>query len=165
MNKNILSIILLVSITSLAVAYIAEYVFGYKPCILCLYERVVYMLTIILSLLSLMSKRSFLPVIFMVFIGSSILSFYHVGIEQHIFEETSRCKDELPAPTSIEQLRSQLETSRPSCASPEITFLSISFAGWNLILSIFMSIISFKGLRKCLRKNSQDYQEMLQENI
>jgi disulfide bond formation protein DsbB len=152
--------ILLVSITSLITAYGAEYIFGIKPCILCIYERVPYMIIAVLSAGSLLFKKNLLPLIMMIFIASSTLSFYHVGVEQHIFEATDECANKLKPATSIEELKKQLEANeRSSCAEPEFRFLSISFAGWNLLLSIFMSFISIVEIRKC-KKN---YQEVSQK--
>lgn len=152
--------ILLVSVTSLIIAYGAEYIFGIKPCILCIYERIPYMVVAVLSIASLLFKRNLLPLIIVIFIASSALAFYHVGVERHIFEATYACTNKLQPVTNIEELRKQLEDNpRPSCADPEFSFLSISFAGWNLLLSVFMGFISIMGMRKC-KKN---YQEVSQK--
>ena len=49
--------ILAASAGALAVAYIAEFVFGLEPCILCLYQRVPYAATGILAILALGMRR------------------------------------------------------------------------------------------------------------
>ncbi|KKB96054.1 Disulfide bond formation protein DsbB, partial [Candidatus Arcanobacter lacustris] len=67
--------ILLVSVTSLIIAYGAEYIFGIKPCILCIYERIPYMVVAVLSIASLLFKRNLLPLIIVIFIASSALAF------------------------------------------------------------------------------------------
>ena len=47
-NKFILNGVLIFSIISLSIAYFLQYVLGYKPCNLCLIERIPYIVSIIL---------------------------------------------------------------------------------------------------------------------
>ena len=46
-NKTILNIIFYICIIILCIAYFIEYVLGYQPCNLCLYERIPYFIAII----------------------------------------------------------------------------------------------------------------------
>jgi disulfide bond formation protein DsbB len=149
MNK-FLSIILFISAASLGVAYMAEHVFELKPCILCLYERIPYFAAALLSILALVSKKTKLVTILllMTFMCGAALSFYHVGVEQHIFAGTDACNGDTKAASSIEELKAQLYSQKaPSCSEAAFTFLSISFAGWNFILSLILSIFCARYLR------------------
>ena len=56
-NKPTLSLILIFSIFSLIAAYFIQYILGHKPCNLCLIERLPYISSIILALLSLILKK------------------------------------------------------------------------------------------------------------
>ena len=84
-NKFILKSILLISIFSLLAAYFIEYILNYKPCNLCIFERIPYFASSILIILNLYSNRfekftfGILSIIFAI---GAIISFYHFGIEQ-----------------------------------------------------------------------------------
>ena len=57
-NKILLNIILFFSIFALSYAYFVEYVLGYKPCNLCLFERLPYFITIIIILIGTLVKTA-----------------------------------------------------------------------------------------------------------
>ena len=93
-NKTTLNIIFYISIFALGSAYFIEYILDYKPCNLCLIERLPYFFAIIIILLGLSLKR-FEKLIFislgLIFTSAAILSLYHVGIEQGFFKESLVC--------------------------------------------------------------------------
>ena len=93
-NKTTLNIIFYISIFALGSAYFIEYILDYKPCNLCLIERLPYFFAIIIILLGLSLKR-FEKLIFislgLIFASATILSLYHVGIEQGFFKESLAC--------------------------------------------------------------------------
>ena len=96
-NKTTLSLILIFSIFALITAYFIQYILGHKPCNLCLIERLPYISSIILALLSLILKK-FEKIIFillaLIFISATIISFYHFGIEQGFFQESLVCNSD-----------------------------------------------------------------------
>ena len=96
-NKTTLSLILIFSIFALIAAYFIQYILGHKPCNLCLIERLPYISSIILTLLSLVLKK-FEKIIFillaLIFISATIISFYHFGIEQGFFQESLVCNSD-----------------------------------------------------------------------
>ena len=79
-NKTVLNIILFISIFALVSAYFIEYVLGYKPCNLCLIERLPYFLAIIIIFLGLSLNRfekfTFIS-LGLIFASASILSFWN----------------------------------------------------------------------------------------
>ena len=90
-NKKFLYIILIFIFLVLISAYIIEYKLGHQPCKLCLYERIPYFLAILLIVKMLFIKsyeRVTLLILSLVFVVSSILAFYHFGIEQGFFDES-----------------------------------------------------------------------------
>ena len=93
-NKTALNIILFISIFVLISAYFVEYILGYKPCNLCLIERLPYFFAIIIILLCLTINK-FYKIVFILltitFAVGTILSFYHFGIEQGFFKESLVC--------------------------------------------------------------------------
>jgi disulfide bond formation protein DsbB len=92
-NKIIaLSGIFLVSAVSLMMALIAEYIFGLQPCILCLYQRIPFVLTALIGfagMITLYKEEWTQYAGLMVFISGliffvgGVIAFYHVGVEQH----------------------------------------------------------------------------------
>ena len=56
-NKILFNLILWFSIFALFAAYFIQYVLGHQPCNLCLIERIPYILTIIIIILSFIFKN------------------------------------------------------------------------------------------------------------
>ena len=91
-NKTTLNLILIFSVFALITAYFVQYILGHKPCNLCLIERLPYIYSIILILLSLILKK-FEKIIYYstslnIYLAATIISFYHFGIEQGFFKES-----------------------------------------------------------------------------
>ena len=92
-NTYLISIFL-ISLISIISAFFIEYVLGHKPCNLCLIERIPYVLSIILITLNYISKKNeyfIILLLLIIFCFSLIISFYHFGIEQGFFEESTVC--------------------------------------------------------------------------
>ena len=127
--ENFIKIIFLVSFVSIISAYFIEYVLGHQPCNLCLIERIPYGLAIILIILNhilIKNIRFIILLLILVFFFSLVISFYHFGIEQDIFEESSVCglKDASNI-VSKEELLKQLQVKNVSCK--DVTFKIFGF--------------------------------------
>ena len=150
-NKLILNGVLIFSILSLSIAYFIQYILGYKPCNLCLIERIPYLASIILiSLMFILNrfKKIIAGIVLLFFIFGAIISFYHVGIEQEFFKESFVCNlDSAKDALSAEQLLKQLENAPVSCKDVTFRFLGLSLATINTIISILLSGIMFKVIR------------------
>ena len=93
-NRKILIGILIFILLVLIFAFVIEYGLGHQPCKLCFYERVPYFLSIFLILKILFIRgyeKITLLILSLVFITSSVLAFYHFGIEQGFFKESLGC--------------------------------------------------------------------------
>ena len=147
-NKTTLNIILYLSIIALCSAYFIEYILSYKPCNLCLIERLPYFLAIIVILLGLSLNR-FEKLIFislsLIFTSATFLSIYHVGIEQGFFEESLVCvaNNEINV-LNKEDLLKKFQKIVVSCKDVEFTLFSLSLATINSIISFILSVITFK---------------------
>ena len=87
-----LGIIFFVSIISLISAYLIEHVLGHQPCNLCLIQRIPYGLSIILIIFNFFHKKKeefIILLLILIFSFSFLISFYHLGIEQDLFEESA----------------------------------------------------------------------------
>ena len=147
-NKTILSVILFICIFSLISAYFVEYILGYKPCNLCLIERLPYFFAIIIILLCLTINK-FYKIVFILltitFAVGTILSFYHFGIEQGFFKESLVCtaNNEINS-LAKENLIKELQKKVVSCKDVQFTLLGLSLAIINTIISFILSVITLK---------------------
>ena len=147
-NNVILVIIFFIILLSIISALIIEYTLGHKPCSLCLYERVPYFLSVLLIIKIFFFKKYekiTLLILFLVFISSSLLAFYHFGIEQDFFSESFACNVENQSNTlSKEQLLKKLNQNVVSCKNVTFRILGLSLATINTILSVVLSFIFLK---------------------
>ncbi len=147
-NKTALNIILFISIFVLISAYFVEYILGYKPCNLCLIERLPYFFAIIIILLCLTINK-FYKIVFILltitFAVGTILSFYHFGIEQGFFKESLVCaaNNEINS-LAKEDLIKELQKKVVSCKDVQFTLLGLSLAIINTIISFILSVITLK---------------------
>jgi len=144
-NNIFLIVVLAIIVLTIATALIIQYLLGYEPCKLCLYERIPYFLSVLLLIKILFftkyEKITFL-ILSLVFISSTALAFYHFGIEQGFFSETLVCKaEDLSKILSREQLLEQLKRNSVSCKDVSFRILGLSLAAINTIFSFVLSVI------------------------
>ena len=142
--ETFIKIIFLVSLISIVSAYFIEYALGHQPCNLCLIERIPYGLAIVLIILNhilIKNKRFIILLLILVFSFSLIISFYHFGIEQGIFEESAVCglKDASNI-VSKEELLKQLQVKNVSCKDVTFRILGFSLTSFNIIISLILVI-------------------------
>ena len=144
-NSIFLFFILFIISASLVAVFIVEYGLGHQPCKLCIYERIPYILSVFLILELIFFKKSekiTLLLISLIFAISTILAFYHLGIEQGLFTESFVCKSKNFSQTlSKEQLLEQLKQNTVSCKDVNFKVLGFSLASINSIFSIVLSVI------------------------
>ena len=146
--EQYLKIILLFSFISLISAYFIEYVLGYQPCDLCLIERIPYGLSIILiiTILVLKKNQKFLVLLLILtFIFSLAISFYHYGIEQGFFQESSVCGvRDFNENITKEDLLRQLNEKTVSCKDVTFRILGLSLTSINIVISLIFIITLLK---------------------
>ena len=143
-NKLVLNSILAFSFLSLAIAYFIQYVLGHEPCNLCLIERIPYLASLILiSLIFILNKfeKVIAVIVLLFFIFGSVVSFYHVGIEQGFFNDSFVCDlGSSSANISKEDLLKQLQNKTPiSCKDVTFSFFGLSLATINTVISVILS--------------------------
>jgi len=146
--ETFIKIIFLVSLISIVSAYFIEYALGHQPCNLCLIERIPYGLAILLIILNhilIKNKRFIILLLILVFSFSLIISFYHFGIEQDIFEESAVCglKDASNI-VSKEELLKQLQVKNVSCKDVTFRIFGFSLTSFNIIISLILVIFLSK---------------------
>tara|TARA_B100001121_G_scaffold40730_1_gene34886 strand:+ start:428 stop:916 length:489 start_codon:yes stop_codon:yes gene_type:complete len=140
-----LKAIFLISLISIISAFFIEYVLGHKPCNLCLIERIPYVLSIILIIFNYISKKNeyfIILLLLLIFSFSLIMSFYHFGIEQGFFEESTVCglKD-ASSIISKEEILKQLQAKTVSCKDVTFRIFGFSLTTFNIIVSFILIVL------------------------
>ena len=142
------NIILFISLTSLISAYFIEYVLGHQPCNLCIIQRIPYILSIILIIINFFLKKNeklIILLLILIFSFSFILSFYHFGIEQGFFEESTVCG--LKNTSNIiskEEILRQLQEKTVSCKDVTFRIFGFSLTTFNMIMSLILILLTTK---------------------
>ena len=147
-TKSYLKIIFLFSLVALISAFFIEYVLGHQPCNLCIIERIPYGLSIIIitGIFLIKKNQKFLVLLLIfTFIFSFAISFYHYGIEQGFFHESSVCgvKD-LAESINKEDLLEQLSEKTISCRDVTFRIFGLSLTSINIVFSLLFIITLIK---------------------
>ncbi len=144
-NKKFLIYLLAFIFLILVSAFAVEYILGHKPCKLCLYQRIPYFIAILLIAKIFLTnnyEKVTLLILSIVFISSSILAFYHFGIEQGFFKESFTCTAKnLSETLSKKEILEQLKQNIISCKDVSFKIAGLSLATINTIFSICLSVI------------------------
>ena len=83
------------------------------------------------------------------FVFGSVISLYHVGVEQGLFSESLMCdSDASNENMSKEDLLKQLQSKNPiSCKDVTFRFFGLSLATINTVISILLSGIMIKVIK------------------
>lgn len=146
--KKFYLLILFICIISIISAVYIEHILEVRPCTLCLYQRVPYLVSIFICFFGYnYSKNLFwMYLLIIVFILSSLLSGYHAGIENNIFKEFSGCTNDNLNITNKSDLLRSLANSLPNCKDVNFKILGFSLATINLTISTVISLVSIKLL-------------------
>ena len=146
-NIFLIVILAIISLTTIS-ALIIQYWLGHEPCKLCLYERIPYFISMLLIIKILFIKKYekiTLLILFLVFMSSAALAFYHFGIEQGFFNESLACTaPDLSQTLSKEQILEQLIQNNISCKDVSFRVLGLSLSAINTIFSLVLSVIFIK---------------------
>ena len=148
-RKNFYLIILSISLISIISALYIEYILLYQPCKLCIYQRLPYLAAIFVSFIGFnySNNDQILIVTIMIFALSAILSGYHFGIENSVFDELSACTNGSSDILNKSKLLETLNKSLPvNCKDATFKILGISLAAINTILSILIVVFSIRTL-------------------
>ena len=147
-----LKIIFLFSLIALISAFFIEYILGHKPCNLCLIERIPYGLSImiIMAIFIIKKNQKFLVLLLILtFIFAFVISFYHFGIEQGFFQESSVCGvKSLTEIITKEDLLKQLNEKTISCKDVTFRIFGLSLTSINIVISLLFVITLLKIFKK-----------------
>ena len=147
-QKNLFRIIFLLSIFALISAYFIEHILGHQPCNLCLLERIPYFFAIILALLNfkfIQFQKIFTFALIIIFFIATLLSLYHLGIEQGLIQESLVC--DLQSDTTIlskEEILKQLQQKSVNCKDVTFKIFGLSLTTFNILISFLLTIFLTK---------------------
>lgn len=127
---------------------------GYAPCPLCLMQRWAYYFSIpalflALVLLSTGQTRVAGLLFFLVslaFLANSGLAVYHAGVEWKFWPGPETCSGGAAVTGNAADLLKSLGTAHVvRCDEAQIRILGLSFAGWNVIASFILSMMTLKA--------------------
>ena len=143
-----LKIIFIISFISIITAFFIDYILGHQPCNLCLIQRIPYGLSIILIVMNYFFKKNqkfIILLLILIFCFSLIISFYHFGIEQGLFEESSVCTMKKASDIiSKEELLKQLQMRIISCKDVTFKIFGFSITTINMAISLILVILLIK---------------------
>lgn len=135
-------IALLVPAALLAGAYGSQYLGGLAPCEMCYWQRWAHLAALAFAIASAMLAkmpdrgRSLIWLAGLAIFVSGAIGVWHAGVEMGIISGITQCSS-APTATTAEALYADI-LSRPAirCDDIQFSFLGVSMAGWNAILSI-----------------------------
>ena len=142
----IIKLIFIISIVALASAFFIEHFLGHQPCDLCIMERIPYLLAIIIILLNykfIHLEKFFILLLILIFLAATILSLYHLGIEQGFIEESLVCDLKKGSDLlSKEEILKQLQEKNISCKDVTFKVMGLSLTSYNVLISLLITISS-----------------------
>ena len=147
--KKFYIIIFLISLFSLLMAFYIEFFLDYKPCKLCIYQRIPYLVAIFLTFLGISFSKNliWLYALLLTFFSSFLLSGYHFGIEKELFREFSGCTGNSLSIIDKNELLKLLNSEIKSCKNVDFTIFGLSLATINFLLSFIIFILIIKIIK------------------
>ena len=143
-KKNLFIGIFVISFIALISAYFIEYILGHQPCNLCVYERIPYFLAILIVLINYKYnklEKYLILSLAIIFLIATILSLYHLGIEQGFIQESLLCDLEKGANiVDKDEILKQLQQKSISCKDVTFKIFGLSLTNYNIIISLLLTI-------------------------
>jgi disulfide bond formation protein DsbB len=144
----------LISVFVVGIAYIMETQFGVLSCKLCVFERMMFIITGLTAFLTYLffPPRLQSVIIFIIgmffFMGAGI-ALYHVAIQHHWVELPMFCNtNDFTGVQSVQALKELLlKTPFVRCDQVTWSFMGISLAGYNALLSLYMTFVCWGWVR------------------
>jgi disulfide bond formation protein DsbB len=136
------------ALASISSAWFFELALGYAPCKLCLLQRWPYYIALPVGLGAYLAGgwsgklgRSLLVAFVLIFVVSAVLGAYHAGVEWKFWAGPTDCSGRLTdGPSTVLDLRKSLQSVKVvRCDDAPLRILGLSFAGWNVIVSVLIA--------------------------
>ena len=138
---------LLVPAALLAGAYGSQYGGGLYPCEMCHWQRWPHWAAVGFALLAFALARtadrgrSFVWLAALAIMTSGAIGAYHAGVEAGIFEGLTQCSSPPVGGSAADIIADIMARPVIRCDEIQFSFLGISMAGWNAILSLGFGLL------------------------
>ena len=146
-----------IAAATLAGAWFFQLVLDIRPCPLCLEQRYAYYLAIPLGALTALAAGRHAPgavllaglaILAIAALGNAGLGTYHAGVEWKFWQGPTDCTGPIGNLGSAGSLLERLDTVKVvRCDEIQWTFLGLSLAGYNVLISLLMAAIGAWGMR------------------
>ena len=142
-NKINYFLILLLSIIPLLGSSYAEFIEDIPPCHLCIYQRIPYILIILLLFGRQFIAKYFFATVQTLLIANFIMTLVHFGIIQEWFYLDIGCVNDLQKSKDFTDFKNMiLQNQEIPCNSDTWQIFGISIISWHLLYIIFYFIIT-----------------------
>jgi disulfide bond formation protein DsbB len=150
--------VLVVAVATIAGAWFFQLVIGLAPCPMCLEQRYAYYTLIPLSaLVAIAAGRGSprgvlllgLALLAIIALANTVFGAYHAGVEWKFWPGPSDCTGPVGNLGSAGTLLDRLDTVKVvMCDQVQWTFLGLSLAGYNALISLLMAAIAGWGFAR-----------------
>jgi disulfide bond formation protein DsbB len=151
-------IALLLPATLLVAAFASEYLGNLIPCEMCWWQRYAHLAALVPAALAFSAaasssrSRSLVLLAALAIAVSGAIGVYHAGVELKIFQGFTTCTASTGGASTSEILRHIAGAPLVRCDQVQWSFLGLSMAGWNAIVSLGgAAAIAFLALRPAKR--------------
>ena len=120
----------------------SQYLGGLVPCEMCIWQRWPHAAAIVLAALAFTASpasdrsRALTLLAALAIAVSGAIGVYHAGVELGIFKGFTTCTSSASGATTADLLNAIMNTPLVRCDQVQFSFLGISMAGWNALLSL-----------------------------
>lgn len=134
----------------LAGAYISQYGFALFPCEMCWWQRYPHFAAVVLALMGffLVPKRLWVALAAGAILTSGLIGLFHAGVEYDWWEGVTSCAAIPQAGDGQSALDAIMNAPIVRCDEAPWTFLGVSLAGFNFLISTGAALVIFNLLRK-----------------
>jgi len=150
-----------IAAATLAGAWYFQLVLDLQPCPLCLEQRYAYYLAVPLAAVIALAAGLHAPrplligglaILALAALANAVLGTYHAGVEWKFWAGPSDCTGPVGNLGSAGSLLDRLDTVKVvMCDEVQWTFLGLSLAGYNVLISLLMAAIATLGVAKTAR--------------
>ena len=132
---------LLVPAALLAGAYGSQHIGGIAPCEMCYWQRYAHWAALAFAIVAVLGGglpdrgRSFVWLSALAILTSGAIGFYHAGVELDYFDGFTQCTSSVSGGSTQDLFNQIMAAPIIRCDEVQWSFLGISMAGWNAILS------------------------------
>ena len=133
---------------------------GYKPCDLCLEQRLAYYFALPLAAIAVVAAArapkwvlvGLLGVIALAFLANAGLAVYHSGVEWKLWQGPTACTGAMDGPLKAADLLKQLQNVKVvRCDEVQLRIFGLSLANFNVLISAALAALAGIGAAQAVK--------------